>query len=107
MRGGLSRFFRASASAAGIAFSRAISFRSRSSGGANVALDHDVGRVGQAAAVGVGVLRPGPDHVERQQARVDGVQQLLAIELIVGRERRRVDGADAVAELPRRAPRRQ
>ena len=36
--GGLSRFYLASASAAGIAFSRAISARSRSSGGANARL---------------------------------------------------------------------
>ena len=54
-------------------------------------LDHQVGGVGDAAAVAVRIPGPGPDDLERQDPRVDGPQQLLAIELVRRRERRRVD----------------
>ena len=52
------------------------------------ALDHDVGGVGNTAAVGIGIARPGPDGLERQDASVDGQEHLLAVELIARRQRR-------------------
>ena len=49
-----------------------------------IALDHDVGRARQAAAVAVGIEGPWPHGFERQQPRVDRAQQLLAVELLLG-----------------------
>ena len=66
------------------------------------ALDHQVGGVGQAAAVAVGILRPRPHDVERQDARIDREQQLLAIELVRRRQvSRRRCAATRSAELTR------
>ena len=81
MRGGLSRFRLASASArrhrllAGNQLTQALLGRRK------IAFDHDVGGARQAAAVTVGVCRPRPDDLEREQARVDRAQELLVIEV--------------------------
>ena len=65
-------------------------------------LDHQVGGVGDAAAVDVGIPRPGADDVERQDPRIDGPQQLLAIELVRRIQRRGVDRLDPLPEAARR-----
>ena len=65
------------------------------------ALDHEVGRVGKAAAVAVRIPRPRPNGFERQDARVDRQEQLLAIELVGGRQRRGIDRSGALPELSR------
>ena len=62
-------------------------------------LDHDVGGVGQTAAVAVRITRPWPDGLERQHARVDRQKQLLAVELIRRRQRRGIDGCNTIPKL--------
>ncbi len=56
------------------------------------ALHHDVGPVGDGAAVDVRVRGPRLDHVVCQDAGVERLQNLLAVEPGVGRKRRRIDG---------------
>ena len=57
------------------------------------ALDHDVGRARDAAAVDVRVLGPRANHLVLEQVRVDGRDDLREIELVGQRQVRGIDGA--------------
>ena len=70
-------------------------------GGRERALDHQVGGVGEATAVAVRIPRPRPNGFERQDARVDRQEQLLAIELVGGRQSRGIGCSGALPELTR------
>ncbi len=63
-----------------------------------VALDEGVGRVGDAAAVHVWITGPAPDAVQVEPARFQPVQQELAIEPVLRRQRSRIDAHERVAE---------
>ena len=65
-----------------------------------LALHDHVSRVRDARAVEIRILRPLPDDVVGEDARVHRVNQLLAVELPVGRQRRRDRWPSAAAEKP-------
>ena len=67
-----------------------------------IALHDHVRRVGDRAAVRIGILRPLPDAIECEHARVERALQLLAIELSAGGQRRGIDRRELRAELLQR-----
>ena len=62
------------------------------------ALHDHVGRVGDAAAVAVRILRPRLDDVVREYPRVHRADELLAIELLLERQVGRIDGDESRPE---------
>ena len=105
MRGGFSRFFLRLGQRGGHRLLARDQLAQALVGRRKIALDHDVGRARQTAAVAVGIEGPGPDDLEREEPRVDGAQELLMIKLFAGRQRPWIYRRHALAKSPYRSDR--